>query len=240
MAAPINTRERRKDAAARHEPARTQMAAWKPVSHDKLDELRGGFDAGGLQVSFGIDRAVYVNGSLVVSTSLTIPDIRAITAEQATRLAAAIQTATNVGAVAQSAVGSALAGAGIGTNGAPGTSSATAGSASASASAAAGQPGASSASAGLPTTVIGTATGAVSTNGLLALVQNGSGNSALAGAQGNGLANTPATIIQNSLNNQSIQNLTTISTSVNTLAAFRAQVAASTLNSVLLRSAAMR
>ena len=33
-------------------------AAWHTVSEAKLDTLRGGFDTGGLLVSFGITRAV--------------------------------------------------------------------------------------------------------------------------------------------------------------------------------------
>ncbi len=51
------------------------------------------------------------------------------------------------------------------------------------------------------------------------------------------LAATPATIIQNTLNNQSIQSLVTINAGVNTLQAFRAQVANSTLNNALLHAA---
>ncbi len=69
-----------------------EMADWAPVSEDTLDDLRGGFDLGnGLVASFGIDRAVYVNGNLVTSTSFNIPDIAHITATQA----AAMNTALN-------------------------------------------------------------------------------------------------------------------------------------------------
>ena len=71
-----------------------EVAGWgAPVSHIRLDAVRGGFDAGsGLLVSFGIDRAVYVNGNLVTSTSLYIPDIGQMSAEQAGALAAATST----------------------------------------------------------------------------------------------------------------------------------------------------
>ena len=63
------------------------MAAWEPVAAERLEALRGGFDVGaGLQVSFGIDRAVLINGQLVVSTSLNIPDVSQITAAQANKL----------------------------------------------------------------------------------------------------------------------------------------------------------
>jgi hypothetical protein len=51
------------------------------------------------------------------------------------------------------------------------------------------------------------------------------------------LAGAPVTVIQNTLNNQSIQNLVTINAGVNTLQAFRAQVANATLNNALLSAA---
>ncbi|TWG82104.1 hypothetical protein L602_003800000030 [Cupriavidus gilardii J11] len=219
--------------------ARDGMAQWQPVAAARLEASRGGFSAGGLQVSFGIERAVYINGSLVVSTSLVIPDVSRITSEQAGRLAAALQTAANAGSVAAAALGG------------QGTASGTAAGAGSGTSASAGQPGTASASGGSagtapaqqagaaalpPAAVIATATGAVSTNGLLNVIQNGPGNTFNAGA----LAGTPATVIQNSLNNQSIQSLLTIDAGVNTLQAFRAGIAASALDSALQRAASMR
>ncbi len=225
--------------------ARSGMAGWKPVASTRLEELRGGFETGGLQVSFGIERAVYINGNLVVSTSLVIPDVSRITSEQAGRLAAALQSAANAGSVAANALGQA---------GQAGQGTSTPGSGSASSSASAGQPGTSTSTPGTATVaapspppssgtppmpapaVIATATGSVTTNGLLNLIQNGPGNSFNAGA----LAGTPATVIQNSLNNQSIQSLLTIDAGVNTLQAFRAGVAGAALNSALQRAASMR
>ncbi|ALD92226.1 flagellin [Cupriavidus gilardii CR3] len=222
--------------------ARSGMAGWTPVASARLEELRGGFETAGLQVSFGIERAVYINGNLVVSTSLVIPDVSRITSEQAGRLAAALQSAANAGSVAANALGQA------------GQGTSTPGSGSASSSASAGQPGTATStpgtatvaapspapSSGAPTmpapAVIATATGSVTTNGLLNLIQNGPGNSFNAGA----LAGTPATVIQNSLNNQSIQSLLTIDAGVNTLQAFRAGVAGAALNSALQRAASMR
>lgn len=222
--------------------ARSGMAGWTPVASARLEELRGGFETGGLQVSFGIERAVYINGNLVVSTSLVIPDVSRITSEQAGRLAAALQSAANAGSVAANALGEA------------GQGTSTPGSGSASSSASAGQPGTATSTPGTATVaapspappsgattmpapaVIATATGSVTTNGLLNLIQNGPGNSFNAGA----LAGTPATVIQNSLNNQSIQSLLTIDAGVNTLQAFRAGVAGAALNSALQRAASMR
>lgn len=64
-----------------------------PVSMDKLAAIRGGFDLGnGLQVSFGIQRAIYVDGNLVTYINVNIPNIANITAQQATSLAEALGT----------------------------------------------------------------------------------------------------------------------------------------------------
>lgn len=53
-----------------------------------LDEVRGGFDAPApLRAALTLDRAAYVNGELVASSSVTIPHIANMTAEQATALA---------------------------------------------------------------------------------------------------------------------------------------------------------
>ncbi|MGO4808712.1 hypothetical protein AB4156_03785 [Cupriavidus sp. 2MCAB6] len=215
--------------------ARSTMASWKPVAQERLDDLRGGFDVGaGLQVSFGIERAVYINGALVVATSLTIPDVSRITADQASRLATALGGAAGAAAMASAAVNNALAGNPVTATGANGSSSTGSSSSSTGTSASAtGSPGASVTS--LPATAIAAGGAVVTTNGALSLIQNGPGNSVASSM----LAGTPATVIQNSLNNQSIQNLVTINAGVNTLQAFRAQVANSALNSAL-QSAASR
>jgi hypothetical protein len=50
------------------------------VSDEALGEMRGGFVAdGGLQVSFGIDRAVYVDGNLVAQTHLEVNQLGELT-----------------------------------------------------------------------------------------------------------------------------------------------------------------
>jgi hypothetical protein len=126
-------------------PATDDLAGWTPVSQETLDEARGGYDMGnGLMASFGIDRAVYVNGNLVTSTSFNVPDIAHMTPAQAS----AMQTALNSVTVTQ-----------VGPN-------------------------------------------------------NTFDPSSLG-------RNTGATVIQNTLNNQNIQSITTINTSVNTINAFR-------------------
>lgn len=54
------------------------------LSRDKLDEVRGGFVTDtGLKVSFGIERAVYLNGNLVTTTSLNVADLSKIAGGQA-------------------------------------------------------------------------------------------------------------------------------------------------------------
>ena len=65
----------------------------QPVVFDRLEALRGGFELpSGLQASFGFERVVYLNGELIATTRVSIPDIGAISAEQAQALAAAKQT----------------------------------------------------------------------------------------------------------------------------------------------------
>ena len=230
--------------------ARGDMSKWKKVASAKLDEARGGFDVGGLQVGFGIDRAVYVNGALAVATSISIPDVTRITAAQAAQLqqalggvAAAVSQANGAANSAVAAANAAAADARAQGGQAGAAAQATAAGAVATAQGAAGANASASSGAatgasaiatganGLPTSTVATATGAVTTNGLMNLVQNGPGNSANVGA----MPNMPSTVIQNTLNNQSIQSLMTISASVNTLAAFRSQVANTALNSVIQR-----
>lgn len=242
--------------------ARKDMAQWKPVAQARLDESRGGFSAGGLQVGLGIDRAVFVNGALAVSTSITIPDISNITSAQAAQLAqalgqvtvavtaansaanaavaaaqAAAATAQGAAAAAQGAAGQAGQSATAAAQGAATTAQGAAGTATATAtSAAAGASALASGAMGAAQQAVANATGTVVTNGLMAVIQNGAGNIANVGA----LSNMPGTVIQNSLNNQNIQSLMTLNASVNTLAAFRAQMANTALNSIIQRSAAAR
>ncbi|MFC4762571.1 hypothetical protein [Dyella koreensis] len=75
----------------------SEVAQWSPVNANRLDETRGGFDLGnGLVASLGIDRAVYINGALVTSTKIDIPDIAHITTAQANALASASGATTVV------------------------------------------------------------------------------------------------------------------------------------------------
>ncbi|TCZ82015.1 hypothetical protein [Lysobacter sp. N42] len=61
---------------------------WAPIDVDRLDGMRGGFvGPRGFVVSFGIERVVSINGEVVASTRLQIPDVTRLTAEQAQALA---------------------------------------------------------------------------------------------------------------------------------------------------------
>ncbi|MEO5660194.1 MAG: hypothetical protein ABIQ90_10400 [Polaromonas sp.] len=61
-----------------------EESIWLAASNQALDQLRGGFDAGaGLLVSFGISRAVFINGQLVTSTSFQVADMSKLTSAQA-------------------------------------------------------------------------------------------------------------------------------------------------------------
>jgi len=52
----------------------------------QLDVIRGGFDAGGLRASLGLERTVLINGAEVVRQSVNIPNIAQMTADQAAAL----------------------------------------------------------------------------------------------------------------------------------------------------------
>ena len=109
------------------------------VDASRLDQVRGGFVAHtGLTLSFGIERAVYINGTLVTTTALNVSDLSKLSAGQATL--------------------------------------------------------------------------ASLNGGTLAVLQSGNGNTFLPGAVS---ASTIGTVIQNTLDNQHIQSVTTINATVN-------------------------
>lgn len=56
----------------------------KPVDAAVLDEARGGFEtAGGLSLALGIERVVSVNGEVLSRSSIAIPDLSSMSADQA-------------------------------------------------------------------------------------------------------------------------------------------------------------
>ena len=73
----------------------SDASLWLAASDQTLDKLRGGFDLGtGLMVSFGISRAVYVNGQLITSTTFRVGDLTSLTPQQAVALSQQISTQT--------------------------------------------------------------------------------------------------------------------------------------------------
>jgi hypothetical protein len=74
-----------------------QESVWLAASDRTLSQLRGGFDLGaGLVVSFGISRAVYINGQLITSTSFQVSDLTRLTPVQAATLGQQISSQTQV------------------------------------------------------------------------------------------------------------------------------------------------
>lgn len=134
--------------AASAAPAASQR--WPAVSDTVLAEMRGGFDTGtGLLLSFGIERAVYINGALVTTTALSVVGLGS-----AAQSAALVNT-SGMGAVA----------------------------------------------------------------GLANLVQNG--QASILRSDAGGLSSVPATVIQNTLNDQAIRSVTTINVTSNSLDTMR-------------------
>ena len=76
-------------------PQQSDASIWLAASDQTLDTLRGGFDLGtGLMVTFGISRAVYVNGQLITSTTFRVGDLSSLTPTQAAALSQQIATQT--------------------------------------------------------------------------------------------------------------------------------------------------
>lgn len=73
--------------AAHGDPLKRTEETWMAVSDETLESQRGGFDLGaGLLVSFGITRAVFINGELATQTTLNFGQLDKITAGQAAEL----------------------------------------------------------------------------------------------------------------------------------------------------------
>jgi hypothetical protein len=81
------------------------------VHENALDRVRGGFVTPSLNISFGIERAVYINGALVTTTSLNVTDLGRVTSGIATKL-------TDPGALAliQNGAGNSVASGAFSTN----------------------------------------------------------------------------------------------------------------------------
>lgn len=203
--------------------------SWKPVSDETLDQARGGFDVAGLKASFGIERTVTIDGVATTVQSLQIPDISQMTKDQAAQLEAATRSVF----VVQNGPGNSVAtGTVAATTAAPPTSGAVASnvpSSSPSASsppsaAASGAPGGAPAAAApaAPSSAMGSAAAAAIPAAM---------SQARALAMG-----SAGTIVQNTLDGQTIQSVTTLSTSVNSLGSFRALDWQAGLQAALIQS----
>ena len=156
------------------------------ASDQELDTMRGGFEIniGGqlLSLAFSLERVSYLNGELLTSTRITVPDIIA-----AIRMPESVTVSTQIAQPSPSVQPNVSGGAGIQVN----------------------QPQVASFS--LPSADI---------NNYVTLIQNGAGNSvalpaqasqALQAAQAQVLqAFNHSTVIQNTLDNQVVRNLTTL------------------------------
>lgn len=61
---------------------------WRPIDPGRLAGMRGGYQLpAGMQLSFGIERVVYLNGQLTARIAVHLPDVRNITPQQAQALA---------------------------------------------------------------------------------------------------------------------------------------------------------
>lgn len=181
-----------------------------PISTQSLATIRGGFDLGdGLEVSFGIQRAVYVDGNLVTYLNVSIPDIAHITAQQATSLAEALGTIdvqVGSGNTFTPSMTTQAGAASVAQNVTQTVTQALAQGASSSANAGA-------ASAGSASSTQASGAGAFQNTPMVtSIIIPASATQASA-----------ATMIQNTVNNQLIRSLTTLNVAVNALNAMRNQ-----------------
>lgn len=203
-------------AGVAHAQHRAPVAGFgMPVSTQSLATVRGGFDLGdGLEVSFGIQRAVYVDGNLVTYLNVSIPDIAHITSQQATSLAQALGTIDVQ----------------VGSGNTFNPSITT-------------QAGTASAAQAVTQTVTQALAQGASSSAVGNVSSNSAGSASSTQASGAGaFQNTPgnptvtstiipaaatqasaATVIQNTVNNQLIRSLTTLNVAVNALNAMRNQ-----------------
>lgn len=182
-----------------------------PISEQSLASIRGGFDLGdGLEVSFGIQRAVYVDGNLVTYLNVSIPDIAHITTQQATSLAEALGTIdVQVGSGNTFTPSAAQGGAASVAQNV--TQTVTQALAQGASSSAVGNVG--SASAGSASSTQASGAGAFQNTPMVtSTIIPASATQASA-----------ATVIQNTVNNQLIRSLTTLNVAVNALNAMRNQ-----------------
>lgn len=199
---------------------------WTPVSDARLAQARGGFDIGnGLMASFGFDRTVTINGVTTTIANVQIPDISRMTKEQAQALEAATRAQ-----LVQNGPGNAVSAPIVASPNStttttqgqtPATANTSATGAEAPESALSSTTAPAKATTAKATTPDSVATAAIVAPAVAAATQ----------AIGNS-----ATVIQNSLDNQTIQGSTTLTTTVNSLSTFHSINFQAGLQDALIRS----
>lgn len=239
-------------AVAALEPAGTGATdLWsnrKSISDDQLDAMRGGFEAAnGLQLSFGIERAVFINGELVAVTRLVLSNLPNLLNGGV----ASAQTVANAFTIVQNGPGNSV----VTDNGSTSTATAQSQPASVAASTspvAGPTPSTSAAASATPvvastpsTSAAASATpvGAPTSSAAASAVANRAASTGVQSVQLNGqtllLPNATAIVtgVQNSLNNQIIQTRTSIDATMNSLSFLRSGAFADSLRQQALISA---
>jgi hypothetical protein len=210
---------------------------WLAASNKDLDEMRGGFDFGnGLMFSIGIERATYINGALITTTSFNFNNLDRLSPELAAQINKNVATliqngpgntfhsgpppATSTGAVARN------------------TSSASAGAvqnASSNSPASAVRNTSATAPAVVQNTssaapaVVAQNTSAASPGTVVQNTQSGTSSVVVQTTP----SFLPSTFIQNTLNDQHIRTLTMINATVNSVGMMRSLHSLSTLREAL-------
>ncbi len=226
----------------------TGVAGWRMLDAKQLDAVRGGMDlSNGLNVSFGLEQSILINGEVVSRTVLNLQNLQQTIASQVEAARAdVISTTSGISALVQAQVADKLRAAGLQTtplttvkHTPPSQAAQTQGVGGASspvthvstdtlsqAIVAASEPGvtessspAASQSNGQLVTPLQTTNGTTSLP--LSIVQNGAGNT-VGSSSATGNPSSVTTVLQNTLDNQRIQVLTEVNASANSLKLLRA------------------
>ncbi|HEY4144159.1 hypothetical protein [Pinirhizobacter sp.] len=200
---------------------------WTPVSDARLAQARGGFDIGnGLMASFGFDRTVTINGVTTTIANVQIPDIAKMTKDQAQALEAATRAQ-----LVQNGPGNAVSAPIVASPGSSTTITQGQGPSTASTS--------PTGAEALESTLSSTTAPAKSSGAAKATTPDSVANAAIAApavAAATQAIGNSATVIQNSLDNQTIQGSTTLTTTVNSLSTFHGINFQAGLQDALIRS----
>jgi hypothetical protein len=191
------------------------LRAWAPLPDEALDRVRGGFvDLGGLTISFGLQRQVWVNGELMQSLTFTVPDLLSLRKGSIGAVSVQGPVTPQLAAVPPAVAPATLL---------PPASASTAASAPVAQQVAA--PAASSlqdavaAAPAAPPPSTGSVGAVVAPTSAASIVQVGPGNTVKPEVLSN-FGPGVLTVVQNSLNSQAIQGITVLNAHVSGLGAF--------------------